>query len=260
MEKEPGHRVSLDLAENRHVATLRFTSESKMNVLSLGMIQDMAQRIRQVQEPPMPRVLVITGRADMFTGGLDLKALAGDDEAAFQLYVDTEYALFAAIERLPFVTIASIGGFCIGNGAELALACDFRIATESSRFSLAEARVGFDAPAHRLARYVGIGRAKEILFSGRDVQAREGEQLGLYTRVVPDNGLEKATEALVAEYAAMAPLALRLTKENVENAYGIDATCFDKERAAALEAFRSDDRREGVRALFERRPPRFKGH
>lgn len=177
----------------------------------------------------------------------------------FGSYVDLEYEVFRTVETLPFVTIASIGGLCIGNGAELALCCDLRIGTASCRISFAETRIGFDAPAQRLARYVGLGRAKEILFSGRMISAKEAESLGLLSRVVADDELAEGATAFAEEYAAMAPIALRLTKENIEAAFGMDKVRFEEERAAAFTAFRSDDRREGVRAFFERRAPRFTG-
>ena len=114
------------------------------------------------------------------------------------------------------------------------------------------------APAQRLAKYVGIGRAKEILYSGRDIDAAEAEILGLLTTVVADEDLETATKALADEYAAMAPIALRLTKENIDAAYGLGAN-MDKEIDGALESFETEDRREGLNALFERRAPIFKG-
>ena len=259
MGKEVSYKVSLDRSADGRVASLRFASDSRLNSLTFGMVKEIQAQITELAERDRPRVLVISGRPDMFTGGADLDLLVGDDEAAFQTYVDLEYRVFRTVETLPFVTIASIGGLCIGNGAELALCCDLRIGTAGCRISFAETKIGFDAPAQRLARYVGIGRAKEILYSGRIISAKEAESLGLLSRVVADDGLAEGTVAFADEYAAMAPIALRLTKENIEAAYGMDKVQFDAERAAAFTAFRSDDRREGVRAFFERRTPRFSG-
>jgi enoyl-CoA hydratase/carnithine racemase len=259
MGAEVSYTVSLDRSADGRIAWLRFASDTKLNSLTFDMVREMHDHMLALIEKDRPRVLVISGRPDMFTGGADLNLFVGDDEAAFRSYVDQEYDVFRQLETLPFMTIASIGGLCIGNGAELALCCDLRIGTESSRISFAESKIGFDAPAQRLARYVGIGRAKEILFSGRMIGAQEADALGLLTRLVADDALASGTEALAKEYAAMAPLALRLTKENIDAAYGMDRVNFTAERQAACTAFRSDDRREGMQAVFERRAPQFTG-
>ena len=106
------------------------------------------------------RVLVITGTATVFSGGADLNDLNALDDEAYRHYIATEYRLFAEVEDLPLVTVAVIAGPCIGNGTELALACDVRICAADARIGLPEMQVGFVAPAQRLTRYVGIGQAR----------------------------------------------------------------------------------------------------
>ena len=260
MDEEIKYNVQFDRSEDGRIMWLRFSSDSKLNIFTMGMIREIHSRITELAlaKDKWPRVLVISGKPDMFSGGADMKPIRENDEDHYQSYVKLEYEAFRTIERLPFVIMASIGGYCLGNAAEMALACDLRISTASSKISFAESTIGFMAPAQRLSKYVGIGRAKEILYSGRFIDTKEAESLGLITRVVPDEALETATQAFAEEYADMAPIALRLTKENIDAAYGLGAHR-SLEIDGAFESYKTEDRIEGLNALFERRNPKFKG-
>ncbi|MEJ2865776.1 enoyl-CoA hydratase/isomerase family protein [Actinomycetospora flava] len=252
--------VTLERSEDGHVATLRFASEHPMNVFTTATLEAMLARVREVGADRDVRVLQVVGRDTVFSGGADLNDLGGLDDDAYRHYIATEYRLFAEIEALPLVTVALVAGPCVGNAAELALACDFRILTSDARLGLPEMRVGFVAPAQRLTAYVGIGKAKELLYGGRLLSAAEALDLGLATTVTDDLPGE-ATKA-TARYAGYAATALAHTKRGIHRCYGIDADppgrAFDAaEQAAAFATFRGPDYAEGAAATLEGRRPVF---
>lgn len=240
------------------IATLRFTSEHPMNVFTTETLEEMLGHVRRLHDDRAVRVLVIRGGDTVFSGGADLTYLGALDRAAYRHYIATEYALFAAVEDLPLVTVAAIAGPCVGNATELALACDFRIATEDVRIGLPEMKVGFVSPAQRLTAYVGIGKAKELLYGGRLMTAAEAADLGLITTVADD--LDAATAKAAQRYAGYAPYALPFTKAGIHRCYGLtgDGRRFDaEEQAAAFATFTGPDFAEGAAAALEGRRPSF---
>lgn len=251
--------VSLERSDDGTVATLRFAGEHPLNVLDAATLEALLAGVREVAADRAVRVLVLTGRDDVFSGGADLTHLAALDDDAYRRYLATEYTLFAELEDLPLVTVAVVAGACVGNGAEMALCCDFRILDATARIGLPEMRVGFVSPAQRLARLVGMGRAKEILYGGRLLPAAEALDLGLVTVVAEDLGAE--TARATARWAAVAPYALPFTKAGIHRAYGVDGTGarpFDQlEQAAAFATFRGPDFAEGSDAALAGRRPAF---
>lgn len=252
------HNIRLEWTDDGQVAWLQFESEHRANVFTGQMLHELLDKVTALVEGDSPRVLVIKGKDQIFSGGADLKSILDMDEEAYVDYIETEYELFRLVENAPFITLAVLAGACIGNGAELALCCDFRLAAEGVRFGLPEMSVGFIAPAQRISQYVGIGRAKELLYTSKMLDGPSALDLGLVTRVVADEDLSKEAEAMAGDLANIAPLALRLTKRGIARAYGSATTDFDKEeRDAALETFKSSDFQEGAASVLERRPARF---
>jgi enoyl-CoA hydratase/carnithine racemase len=252
--------VTLERSQDGQVATLRFAGDHPLNVLDSGTLEELLARAREVAADRAIRVLLVTGADTVFSGGADLNDLGGLDDDAYRHYIATEYRLFAEIEALPLVTVAVIAGPCVGNGTELALACDFRICDTDTRIGIPEMRVGFVAPAQRLSTYVGIGKAKELLYGGRLLLATEAMELGLVTTVTDD--LPGETEKAARRYATYAPTALAVTKRGLHRCYGIDADppgrAFDaQEQAAAFATFRGPDYAEGSAATLEGRRPVF---
>lgn len=250
--------VTLDRSGDGRIATLRFASDHPLNVFSAGTLEQLRERVSEVLADRTVRVLVLTGTDTVFSGGADLDYLNGLDDAGYRHYIATEYALFTEVEDLPLVTVAAIAGPCVGNATELALACDVRICAADVRIGLPETRVGFVAPAQRLTRYVGIGRAKELLYGGRLLPAAEARELGLVTTVTDD--LPGEVAAATRRYAGFAPLALALTKQGIHRCYGLtgDGRTHDAaEGAAAFATFRGPDFAEGRAAALAGRRPVF---
>ncbi|NKQ53189.1 enoyl-CoA hydratase/isomerase family protein [Amycolatopsis sp. K13G38] len=251
------HTITLE--KDGPVGRMRFSSEHPANVFTLPMLREMAEHVGELERPGELRVLVVEGRADTFSGGADLQSILDMDEATYIDYIETEYRLFRAIETLPLTTVALLRGSCVGNAAEIALACDFRVAAETCRIGWPEIHVGFFAPSQRLARFVGIGQAKEILFEGKLLKAPRAKELGLLTDVVAEDELEAATDKLAADLATRAPVAVRLTKAGIERAYSFPPDNPGLEVRAAAQSYATEDLREGAAAILERRRPTFHG-
>lgn len=158
--------------------------------------------------------------------------------------------------------IAKLHGFTFGVGLELALACDFRIAADDAVLGLPEVTIGMipgSGGTQRLARMIGIGRAKDLIMRGRRVRAREAEDLGIVTEVVSPEGLDEAADAVTDELMQLSPLALAMAKRVLDRAYDMPlALGLELEGLAYGFLWSSDDFREGVEPFVEKRDPQFR--
>ena len=207
------------------------------------------------------RVVVIAGNdKKSFLGGINLTGrVPGGNELDWK-----ESWLFAKpISKLDQPVIAAISGDAIGQGLELALACDIRIASETSRFGLPEIKAGlipWDGGTQRLSRLVGKSKALEMILTGEIIDAQEALRIGLVHKVVPNKDLTEVTMKMAKEMASKGPIALRYTKEAVYK--GMDMTL---EQGLRLEAdlylliHTSKDRSEGIQAFRDKKTPKFKG-
>ncbi|MCW2668093.1 MAG: 3-hydroxybutyryl-CoA dehydratase [Frankiales bacterium] len=257
MPDTPSHQISL--TQDGYVARLRFRSDHPANVFTLPMFEELRTALRTLPSSDA-RVLVVEGGDATFSGGADLAGIKGMDLATYRAYVETEYEVFRLLEVLPLVTIAALPvGACVGNAAEVALACDFRIAGSGLRIGWPEVNVGFAPPVQRIARIVGLAQAKELVIGGRLIKAERALALGLLTSVVEPDAVAAAVDQLAATHAERPPVAVRLAKAAVERAYPFPADNFRLEVEAAVQSFLTDDFQEGAGAVLERRTPVFAG-
>jgi enoyl-CoA hydratase/carnithine racemase len=209
-------------------------------------------------------VVIVTGAGERaFCAGADLKErrmLSPGERTAHTVAIE---AAAEALAGLPMPTIAAVRGFALAGGAELAIACDLRVAAADATFGFPEVKIGIfpgAGGALRLPRIVGGGAARDLLFTGRRIPADEAFRLGLVDRLAPAESVLKSATELAGSIAANAPLALRAVKLALAEGHG--ATDDDARRAvnalrAALD--NTDDYEEGLAAFAERRPPRFTG-
>ena len=210
------------------------------------------------------RAVVITGAGERaFSAGSDVNAFESHTGAAGRPHFTREEAAMSRLAGLPMPTIAAIEANALGGGLELALACDIRVASERAHLGLPEVRLAVTPGAggtQRLARVVGVGRAKELTLTGRVIDAYEAEQIGLVNRVAGTGHAREAADEIAAEIAERGPLAVREVKRLIDQSTELD---IDAGIAAEIDAservFNSEDMREGVRAFFDKRPPKYRG-
>jgi enoyl-CoA hydratase/carnithine racemase len=252
------YNVDLERSDDGRIGWLRFRSTHKMNVMTLSTMERMLAAVQEVGRDEQLRVLVIAGADDVFSGGADLESLRALGDADYKAFIATEYELFRTIEALPCITVAALPGPCIGNAAEIALACDFRIARADLRFGYPELIVAFVAPAQRLSQFVGIAKAKELLYEGRLLDAEQALELGLITRIAEGDLFEAVAKA-AERWARIAPFSIPLTKAGIHRCYGLPGRYDALEASAAFATFKSEDFQEGANAALERRRPTFSG-
>lgn len=243
------------------VATLSIDRPEALNALSRDIVDEIDAWIAQLEEEPSARVLLIYSEKN-FAAGADIKGMmhCSEEEAAAFAFSPT----YNRIARLKIPTIAAVDGFALGGGLELALACDFRIASEKARLGFPEINLGIMPGAGgtiRAARLMGVSASMELILTGRTIRAERALSLGLVNRVVPEEQLLSEAEALAQELAEKAPLALAAAKETILRGSRIP----DVEEAVALEGknwaalFATKDQKEGMEAFVEKRKPKFIG-
>ncbi len=246
-----------------HIAVVTLDRPEKLNALNREVRQGLMALFDDLAEDDRVRVVVIHGSGEKaFVAGADITEFAART-AEEQREVYRHRRIYETVADFPKPVIAAIHGFCIGGGSELALACDVRVGDRTARISQAEIRIGLlpgGGGTQRLARLVGRGHATLISLTGDFVEAEEAHRIG-YLDVLVDEGqqLEKALE-LAGRMARWSPISLRLGKQAIRNAYEMPlAEGLAAEKELFLEAFGSEDGREGVRAFIEKRKPEFRG-
>jgi 2-oxoglutaroyl-CoA hydrolase len=242
------------------VATLWIDRQPKMNTMTVAMRNEFPAIFQGLDADEGVRVIVIRGAGDKaFSAGGDVAEFLTLAPADLEQWGDT----LTAAERCRKPVVAAIDGYTMGAGLELALACDFRVATQRSEFAFPEVRLGMipgSGGTQRALRLIGMTRAKLFMMTGQRIRAAEAEAWGLITQAVADGGLDAAVDALVAELAERAPLALRTLKLVLNR--GADApldTALELERKAYAWLRSTHDYEEGVRSFLEKRPPAYRG-
>ncbi len=235
-----------------------------MNALSRQLNLELATIARALGDDPELRAVVLTGAGDRaFSAGADLKERKGVSAAETGPYVDAISGAIDAVAAIPRVTIAAVNGYAFGGGFELALACDIRIASDKAAFGLTEVRLGIMPGAggtQRLPRAIGLAAAKELILTGRRIDAARALALGVVSQVVPAGELEEAAQQIADELEGCAPVSLAKAKEAIEA--GVDLPIADGlklERACYDVTLFTEDRNEGLRAFADKRPPRYRG-
>jgi enoyl-CoA hydratase/carnithine racemase len=257
----------LSLAEIRvdgHVAVVTLNRPDALNAISGEVADVLAGALLQAAADPNAWVVVLAAAGDRaFCVGADLKERSTLDDAGWMRNRILMRGLFDSLRALPQPTIASVFGYALGGGFELALNCDLIVAAGDAVFGLPEVRVGIvpgGGGTQALVRRLGPARAKELVFTGRRIGAEEAHGLGLVARVVEREALEIATMELAREICGSSPVAVREAKFAIDRGLGVALEDgIELEDLAWRRAVASRDRREGIAAFNEKRDPQWEG-
>jgi len=241
----------------------------KLNAVNDKMAEELVDVFGVVDNDDDIRVVVMTGAGRAFSAGADIQEffLTKIEErkkgATHDVTNDFIEGIPLALARVRKPVIASINGAAVGFGCTITLGCDVRIASENARFSLAFARVGLSpemGSTYFLPRLVGIGKACELVFTGKTIDAKEAKEMGLVNQVVPADELTKVTYEMASSIARLAPLAMRLSKRGLYRGMNNDLITQVQYEAFAIDWLRgTEDHEEGAKAFLEKRDPIFKG-
>jgi enoyl-CoA hydratase len=237
----------------------------KLNALNSALLVELRERIEGFARQPAatrPRAVVLTGAGDKaFVAGADIGELAGLGAPEARELSEVGHRLGRAIEEAPFPVIAAVNGFALGGGLELALCADFVYASERAKFGLPEVGLGLIpgfGGTQRLRRRIGAARARELIYTGRVIDATEALTLGLVNRVLPPQDLLTKVAETCASIAAKGPLAIAAAKRVVLRGEDVDlGSGCELEAAAFGNLFATADAREGTSAFLEKRKPVF---
>ena len=254
----------IQFEKNKDIATITISKPKALNALSAMVLRELNECLNQIEEDETIRALVITGDGEKaFVAGADISELSELDSMGAEDFSKLGQDVFLKIENLKVPVIAAVNGFALGGGLELALACDFIIASENAKFGLPECTLGL-IPGFggtvRLARKVGPALAMQWALTGNMMDSSEAMRTGLVNHVYPQAQLKEEVMKLAETMASRAPMALQSIKELINKTYGLPVeAAMIMEKEAFGKMFVTEDCREGTKAFLEKRKPTFKG-
>lgn len=255
--------MSIKVTHDEGVATVLLDRADKLNALSGEMYQELADAFTALNNDDSVRVVLLTGAGRAFCAGGDVGSMGNFDVVSGRKRSKGHHRMILALHHLEKPVIAAVRGPAAGIGASLALACDLIVASETAYLLMAFKNVGIPPDGGAiffLTQHLGLARAKEIVYSARKLPAAEAKDMGLISKVVPDNQLEAASLALAREIAGSATYALTLAKRMFQYMYVPTLEqLLEMEVLAICGARMTHDHVEGVTALKEKRKPQFKG-
>lgn len=252
---------SMNVKKEGRIATVTFCAPSKRNALTPRFLEEYASLLGELEEDSEISVVILTGTGKVFIAGADISAMADMDAQTAAQYAYNTTKLYQAMEASGKIYIAAVNGYALGGGCELALACDLRVASPMARFGLPETGLGIipgGGGTQRLPRLIGMARAKELVYTGKIIDAEKAARVGLIDQVTqPDTLLEEA-KALAELVLKNSRYAVGLSKQALNAGIQRELTlAIDMEREIFAQCFDHPDQKEGMRAFLEKRHPRF---
>lgn len=235
-----------------------------LNALNAAMLDELADAVARVAEDTAARVVLVTGAGDKaFVAGADIGAMQAMSALEAHAFSEKGQRVMHALEALPIPVIALVNGYALGGGCELAMGCDWIIASERATFGQPEVNLGIPpgfGGTQRLARLIGRARAMELITTGRQIKADEALRVGLANYIVPTEQLMAKGLEMARLIASKAPVAVRVCKRAVQRGLDLDlANGCVLETSLFAFAFGTADRKEGMTAFLEKRAAKFEG-
>ncbi len=242
-----------------HIGILTINRPEALNALNSTVVTEVTERLNQLARMDL-RCLIITGAGEKaFVAGADIREMLPLSPSEAAIFSDHGNAMMEQVEDFPCPVIAAVNGFALGGGCELALSCDIRLASANAVFGLPETKLGI-IPGYgglqRLARIVGMGKAREIAFTATNINAEDARALGLVNAVLPLPELMTGAMAMAEKIAANAPVAVREAKKVFKDAIGLTLLQARRlERESFGHCFTTSDQRMAMNAFIEKRKP-----
>ncbi len=256
---------TLSLSQEKGILYIKLNRPEKRNAITPQMLDELDRCLTEVATEDSIGAVILSGEGKAFCAGMDLSELgrvAGTGSQDFRRSLRKLQRAFSEIEYLEKAVIAAIHGYAIGAGFEMALACDLRIASQETTFTIPEVSLGVIPDLggnQRLPRIVGVGRAKELILTGKTISALDAEHIGLVNKVVPLEDLQNTARTWAEDIINNGPLAVGLAKRNIDTSFGLSIS-EGIESAGITQSLliSSHDFQEGVRARKEKRKANFK--
>jgi enoyl-CoA hydratase len=246
------------------VATITLNRPEAMNAFSKEVVEEVLQALGDAKDDESIRVVILTGAGEKaFSAGADIKTMIGMNALRARELSLMGEKLCLAFENFEKPVIAALNGYALGGGLEVAMACDLRIASENARMGQTEVNFGLIpgwGGTQRLTRLIGATKAKELVFTGRMIDAKTAEQLGILNMVIPADKFKETVMKFAMDLAAKPPVAIKVAKSLINKGadIGLDsALALEREGFSVVAS--TEDLQEGVKAFTEKRKPLFRG-
>jgi enoyl-CoA hydratase len=250
--------------KNKGVATITLNRPEALNAFSKEVVEEILDALEDVKKDENVRVVILTGAGEKaFSAGGDIKSMVGMTALKARELSRMGEKLCLALENLEKPVIAAINGYALGGGLEVAMSCGLRVASETARMGQTEINIGLIpgwGGTQRLTRLIGRTKAKELILTGKMIDAKAAEQLGIVNMVVPPDKFRETVRQFALELAAKAPVAVKVAKALINKGADISlesALALEREGFGVVAS--SEDLKEGVSAFIEKRKPTFKG-
>ena len=251
----------LIIQDNGAVRVIKINNPEALNALNTAILKELDAAFTEVAEDNGILAVVLTGEGRAFVAGADISEMKSKNAIEGEIFGKLGASVFRKIELLPKPVIAVVNGFALGGGCELAMSCDIRLASAKAKFGQPEVGLGITpgfSGTQRMPRLIGMGKAKELIYTADIIDAAEAYRIGLVNHVYEPEALMEEAMKMAEKIASKAPIAVKNSKEAINR--GIQT---DMDSAVAIEAylfglcFASEDQKEGMTAFFEKRKANF---
>lgn len=251
------------LQKEHRIATVTINDPAKLNALNSEILRELDAAFDELSADPEIRVIILTGAERSFVAGADIQAMSEMNYAEAKVFGEFGSSVFRKIETCPKPVIAAVNGFALGGGCELALACDIRLASEKAKLGQPEVSLGICpgfSGTQRLARLIGVAKAKELIFTGKVITADEALKIGLVNQVTPPETLMEEVNKMAETIAKQASVAVSNSKRAINDGWDMEISeGIDLEVELFARCFETEDQKLGMKAFLNKEKATFNG-